>query len=265
MFRRHFAARAVLCVSRGVVAILGLVCGRTSPAEDSKPATPRITAIAPIEVVRGTTATLRIRGVALNGATEIRFPGAPLSIRGDITTKKNAEVPNGLEAKDVGDTMVEVNVVVPAELPSGVLALSVVTPDGTTPPREVRVVAASQIVEEKEPNGGFREAQPIEIGMTIRGLVKEDKDVDVFAFEGVARQKITAEVIAARCASLLDSVLTIYDAAGHLLATGDDAATRDAQLALELPANGKYYVSVQDAQDRGGAWHAYELIVRQTP
>lgn len=265
MFRRHFVARAVLCVSRGFVVILAFVSVGAGLAEDNKPAVPRITAIAPIEVVPGTTATLRIRGVALNGATEIRFPGAPLSIGGEIITKKNAEVPNGLEAKDVGDTMIEAKVAVPADLQCGALALSVITPDGTTPPRDVRVVPASQIVDEKEPNGGFREAQPIEIGMTIRALIKEDKDVDVFAFDGVAGQKITAEVIAARCASLLDSVLTIYDAAGHLLATSDDVATRDAQLALELPANGKYYVSVQDAQDRGGAWHAYELIVGQTP
>jgi hypothetical protein len=265
MFRRHFAARVVLCVFRGFVVILAFVSVGPSLAEDNKPGVPRITAIAPIEVVPGTTTTLRIRGVALNGAAEIRFPGAPLSIRGEIITKKNAELPNGLEAKDVGDTMVEAKVAVPADLPSGALAVSVVTSDGTTPAREVRVVAASQIVDEKEPNGGFREAQSIEIGMTIRALIKEDKDVDVFTFEGVAGQKISAEVIAVRCASLLDSVLTLYDAAGHLLATSDDAATRDAQLALELPVNGKYYVSVQDAQDRGGGWHAYELIVRQMP
>ena len=45
-------------------------------AEDQKPDTPRITAIAPLDVVRGQETTLRIRGVKLSNATEVRFPGA---------------------------------------------------------------------------------------------------------------------------------------------------------------------------------------------
>ena len=231
-------------------------------AEDKKPDAPRITAIAPLDLIPGQETTLRIRGVKLSNATEVRFPGA---FKAEIKEKKAADIPNGLEAKDVGDTQLEVKLTVPADLPAGPLALSVVTPDGTTAPRELRVLDAANCVDEKEPNGSLREAQTIEPGKTVRGTIKEDKDVDVFQFTGKSGQRIAAEIFAARGASLLDSVLTLLDARGHQLACADDTLTSDPQLTLTLPADGPFFLIVQDAHDRGGPWHSYELTVIATP
>ena len=231
-------------------------------AEEQKPDTPRITAIAPLDVIPGQETTLRIRGVKLSNATEVRFPGA---LKAEIKEKKAAEIPNGLDAKDVGDTQLEVKLTIPADLPAGPLALSVVTPDGTTAPRELRVLDAANCTDEKEPNGSLREAQPIELGKTLRGTIKEDKDVDVFQFTGKSGQHIAAEIFAARGASLLDSLLTLLDARGHQLACADDSLTHDSQLTLTLPADGRYFLIMQDAHDRGGAWHGYELTVKETP
>jgi Bacterial pre-peptidase C-terminal domain len=231
-------------------------------AEDQKPDSPRITAIAPLDLIPGQETTLRIRGLKLSNATEVRFPGV---IKAEIKEKKAAEIPNGLDAKDVGDTQLEVKLIVPGDLPAGPLALSIVTPDGTTAPRELRVLDVANCVDEKEPNGSFREAQSIELGKTLRGTIKEDKDVDVFQFDGKTGQRIAAEVFAARGASLLDSALTLLDARGHQLACADDSLTRDSQLTLTLPADGRYFLTVQDAHDRGSAWHGYELSVKETP
>ena len=231
-------------------------------AEDQKPDTPRITAIAPLDVVRGQDTTLRIRGVKLSGETEVRFSAA---LKVEIKEKKAAEIPNGLDAKDVGDTQLEVKLTVPGDLPAGPLALSVVTPEGTTAARELRVLDAANCVDEKEPNGSLREAQPIELGKTLRGTIKEDKDVDVFQFTGKSGQRVAAEVFAARGASLFDSVLTLLDAHGHQLACADDSLSRDSQLTLTLPADGPYFLIVQDAHDRGGPWHSYELTVKESP
>ena len=123
---------------------------------------------------------------------------------------------------------------------------------------------AATLVEEKEPNGGFAEAQPIELGRTIRGSVKEDKDVDVFQFSGHQKQNVLAEVSASCCGSLLDAVLTLFDARGHILATCDDTPeSHDPQLRLALPADGIYFLALNDAHDRGGAWHNYELTVKE--
>ena len=230
--------------------------------EDKTPDLPRITAIAPFDLVPGTETTLRIRGVKLSNATEVRLPGG---LKAEIKEKKAADIPNGLDAKDVGDTQIEAKFAIPADQPAGPLAISVVTPEGTTAPRELRVLEAAICVDEKEPNGGLREAQPIEIGKTLRGSIKEDKDVDVFRFDGKAGQRVVAEVFAARGASLLDSVLTLVDSRGHVLVSADDGDTRDSQITLTLPGDGPYFLTVQDAHDRGGTWHCYQLTVKQTP
>ena len=251
----------------GCIALIGalLACAPIGRAQEKKSEKPRITAITPLQVVPGATVTLRVRGLKLNGATELRFAGAAGAMTGKVKEAKAADMPTGLEAKDVGDTQVEASVSVPAELPLGPLSFTVVTPQGDTPPAELQVVNGCDLVEEKEPNGGFREAQPIERGKLVRGSIKEDKDVDVFQVEGRAKERLRAHVTAKSQASLADSVLTLYDAHGNVLASNDDAdaTNRDASLTAELPSDGKYFIGVTDAHDRGGAWHAYALRVEE--
>jgi hypothetical protein len=235
------------------------------PAQDRKVTDgPRITAIVPLSVAPGGKTTLLIRGLKLTDATALVFPGAP-ALAAEIKTKKAAELPAGAEAKDIGDTQLEAILTVPAEQPIGTVTFRIDTPGGNTPTRELRIAATADALEEKEPNDGFREAQPCELGRTIRGTLKSDKDVDVFGFSAAARTKVTAEVFAARGSSLLDSILNAIDPKGHVLATSDDANERDAQLTFEVPAGGRFMIAIQDAGDRGSAWHGYELLVKETP
>lgn len=235
----------------------------TARAQEKKADAPRVIALSPLTISPGTTVTLKVRGAKLANATEVRFPAAA-GVKATLKEKKAAEVPNGLDAKDVGDTQLEAEVVLPADLAPGALGFAVVTPEGTATGGSVQVREAAQLILEKEPDNGFRDAQPIEFGRVIAGGIKEDKDVDVFRFAGHARQKITAEVAAPQNGSLLDPALMLFDAAGQILAVNDDVATsRDAQLEIELPADGPYFLSVTDAHDRGGAWHNYELSLRE--
>lgn len=229
-------------------------------AEDKKDG-PRVTAIAPLEIVPGVNASLRIRGVKLKDASEVSFPDS--TVKAEVKERKAADIPNGLDAKDIGDTQVEVALTVPADLAPGKITFIVATPDGPAS-ASVLVRDAAGLVDEKEPDNGFAEAQSIELGRINRGSVKEDKDVDVFTFAGRAKQIVLAEVTANRCGSFLDAVLTIFDARGHILATCDDTATsRDPQLRVELPADGAYFLALNDAHDRGGPWHNYELTVKE--
>ena len=189
-------------MSRGLVALLLVPC--VLFAEDKKDG-PRVTAIAPIEIVPGVNASLKIRGVKLKDASEVRFLDS--AVTAEVKEKKAADVPNGLDAKDVGDTQIELALTVPADLPPGKIGIVITTPDGPAT-ASLLVRAADALVDEKEPNNGFAEAQPLELGRTIRGSVKEDKDVDVFQFTGRAKQRVVAEVAAACCGSLLDASAT---------------------------------------------------------
>src|SRR6185369_8145024 len=109
---------------------------------------------------------------------------------------------------EVGDTQCEAVAKLPADLPAGVLAVEVVTPGGVLA-REVRVAAADTLVEEKEPNNGFHEAQPIVLGKTLRGKIEAEKDVDVFAFTAAKDRRFKIAVLASRAGSMLDPLATV--------------------------------------------------------
>ena len=252
-------------LSRSALAGLLMLLPSFAPAEEKKDPGPVITAIAPLEVVLGTKVTLHIRGLRLDTATEVSFVDAPAKIAVALKEKKKTEVPNGLEAKDIGDTEATVELTMPSELTAGTLTFRVITADGPTATHSLRVAAAADLIDEKEPNNGFHQAQELPLEKTLRGAIGQEKDVDVFRFEGKAKQVFCAEVRAARLGSLLDAVMTLFDAQGHLLATCDDAnGSRDPQLSFTLLVDGQYYLSIQDAQDRGGSWHCYELEAKET-
>ena len=65
------------------------------------------------------------------------------------------------------------------------------------------------------------------------------------------------------CSLLALSGIVRGDERLSLLAGDDDSAGgRDPRLQLRLPADGKYFLIVQDAHDTGGEMHPYHLIVR---
>lgn len=247
---------------RSVIVLAALVAVVATTTAQDKKDVPRITAIAPMSVTAGSVANLVVRGLKLDSATEIRFPGWP-ALKAELKEKKKAALPNGLEAKDVGDTQFEASVTFPADLPLGTLAVEVVTPAGTTETREISVVEAATRVDEKEPNNGFTEAQIFELGKTVRGQVKEDRDVDVYAVNVSTGQALLIEVTASRRSSMLDPLISIFDEKRRLLRVVDDASSRDPVLTFAVPSAGKYFIVLQDAGDRGGTWHNYELAATQ--
>ncbi len=123
-------------------------------------------------------------------------------------------------------------------------------------------------IREQEPNNDVKAAQPVTLPVIINGRIDTPGDRDVFRFEGKKGQKVVAEVIARRLESPLDSVLTLTDAAGTVVAYNDDHEDRaaglhthhaDSVLTATLPASGTYYVHLSDAQRQGSPAHAYRL------
>jgi hypothetical protein len=181
-----------------------------------------------------------------------------------VKEKKAAEVPNGQDAKRVGDTQVEFEITLPPDMPVGRLPFHLVTVDGVTATRELLVVDATSRADEKEPNNGFGEAQQIQAGIPIRGAIQEDKDVDVYRVNVTAGRKISCAIFAAESGALLDPVLTIFDERGNILAATDDSGdSRDSRTFFTPAITGACFVAVNDANDRGGPWHTYTLEIRE--
>jgi hypothetical protein len=123
---------------------------------------------------------------------------------------------------------------------------------------------------EIEPNDRFATAQTIELPMIVNGRIDRAGDEDVYRFEARAGSQITAEVFARRLSSPLDSVLRLFDGGGRQLAYNDDHEDKgagllthhaDSRISFTLPADGAYYLTVADAQHRGGSEYGYRVRV----
>src|SRR5262249_41963454 len=180
---------------------------------------PQVIMVIPLGASPGKTTKLTVRGMKLDGAKEVRFSDPKVTAK--ILSKGKAAVPDK-NADKVGDTQLVAEVTLPAELPGEPLPVVVVTPAGESKPHALLVETALPVLAEKEPNDGFRQAQPVPVPCAVDGLIERPRDVDVFRIEGKAGQQLVLEVLAARHGSALDSILTLYDATGREVASNDD-------------------------------------------
>lgn len=113
-------------------------------------------------------------------------------------------------------------------------------------------------------------AQHVKLPIIINGKISNPGDSDTFSFDAKAGDEIVAEVSARRLGSPLDSVLKLTDSTGQQLAFNDDTEDKadglnthhaDSYIRTALPANGTYYLYLNDAQQKGGNDFAYRLRI----
>jgi hypothetical protein len=251
-------------MSRAPLAFLLLLAA--APQDDKKaPADPkpRISMALPLAISPGAAVKVTLRGLNLDQATEVKFAepveGATVSVR----SKGKAEIPKETDPAVYGDTKVELEIKLPAEFAAEKIGLVALNPKGEAS-YELRVLPKDRLISEKEPNGGFATAQPVEANRTVQGTIGQANDVDVFKVEGKKGEAWVFEVEAQRRGSVLDALLTVHDSAGHILATADDSdSSRDPIVKVTLPKDGTYLITLIDAHNAGGATHAYLLHLRR--
>lgn len=257
--RYHMRRSSIICLMAGAfVALASALTGQDKkPAEVKEP--PRVVVANPLGAAPGVATKFTIRGLRLDSATEIYFPERRQSL--PIRSKGKASVPNQQEPTRVGDTQIEMELTLPSDRAGSPLAFVIVSPAGSSPLHHLLVEGA---LPKKEPNNGFAQAQPVQAGQVIEGVIASPQDVDVYRLEGRAGQRVTFEVLAARLGSAVDSILTLYDAAGRIVASNDDHnGSADSRLELTLPHSGPYYLSLMDAHDLGGPAHIYRLRIEE--
>jgi hypothetical protein len=231
-------------------------------ADDKKPEPrPHIVVSVPLGVPAGTPTKLTLRGIKLDTATDIRCSDAKTTVK--ILSKGKAAVSDKQDPAKFGDTQIEIELTAPADLAGDVVGLVAVTPSGDIEPYQVLIDQPGSIIVEKEPNNGFRQAQPLQLPQIVEGTINPAQDVDVYRIDGKAGQTIVLEIIAARRGSPLDSLLMLHDVDGKLIATNDDHdGSADSYLEVKLPHDGAYLVSVLDAHDMGSPVHVYRLVAK---
>jgi hypothetical protein len=227
-----------------------------------KAETPKVVVALPLAVEAGKATKLTVRGLRIDTVTEVRLhePKSSGKVLGKAT---KVSVPANTPPQLVGDSQIEIEITLPAEAAGGSVSFSLVNPAGEGPPHALVIADDTPKLAEKEPNDGFRNAQPLAFPQVVEGTVGRPQDVDVFRFEGRAGRRVAFELQAARYGSALDGILTLYDGQGRVVAVNDDPPFRgDPKLEVSLPAAGTYYLSLIDANDQGGTTHAYRLLAK---
>lgn len=123
---------------------------------------------------------------------------------------------------------------------------------------------------EHKPNDTTKTAQKVTLPVMVNGRIDKPGNRAVFQFEGHSGEEVVAEIYARRLDSPLDSILRLTDAAGNLVASNDDAEDAaaginthpaDSYLRATLPGPGVYYLTLSDAQHRGGEEYGYRLRI----
>jgi len=211
----------------------------------------------------GKTTKLTIRGVRLDTATEVRV-GDPKSSGKVVGKGRKTPISNQMNADVVGDTEIDVEITLPADVPGGVVPLSLIGPGGEGRPFLLLVNDDTPRIPEKEPNDGFKQAMSLTAPVVVEAGFKQPQDVDVFRIEGKAGDKFRFEVQAKRYGSPAEPMLTLYDVAGRVVATGETSTnTPDPIIRITLPKDGVYYVSVIEGFDQGGPMFVYRLVFRR--
>ena len=244
---------------RSLLFCLGLVffCLSTLQSED-KPEAPRIALAAPLAVPRNGATKVMVRGWKLNRDIEARTTISNVGLR--VIKHETANVPNGQDAKLIGDSQLELEVTIPSEISLETLPMTFVAGGAESLPYSLLVGGRYSVIAEIEPNDSFRQSQSIAVPQIVDGQIHADRNVDIYSFELTEERRLTVEVIARRQGSGLDSLLTIFDSKKEIIATNDDAESTDSKIEVALAA-GKYFLVVQDAQDHGGSASPYRLVI----
>ncbi len=217
---------------------------------------PSVRGVTPLGVGAGQAATLEIRGADLDGATALRFDDLDAIIEGFEPSKD----------------LIKVKLRLPGGVPPGPRSFRVVTPRGVSNAGLLVVGRPIPTVAEAGPNHGFRTAQIVTAPATIAGGLEDGDEVDVFAVEMKRGQTLVAESVAARAGSGLDALVTISSPEGRELASDDDLFGRDGAAWLTVPATGRYFVQIADANGRhrdgaieGRTSREYLLTIGEVP
>ena len=122
-----------------------------------------------------------------------------------------------------------------ADVPPGLYDLRLVGKWGVSNPRAFAV--SDQIeVSEKEPNNDVAEAQKVEIGTVVSGVIANPTDVDYTVFAGKKGQRVLISCLGPSIDSRLGPELKVYDMSQREVASHRPLPQQDAVVDLTLPA-----------------------------
>jgi hypothetical protein len=161
---------------------------------------------------------------------------------------------------------VAVYVTTPKDLKDSEFTLTVGGPAGESNPLKVFVDNLAQAAE-TEPNDAPSDATQLPaLPAAAWGVIGKPGDGDHFAFDAKAGQPLVIDVSAMSLGSKSDTVLTLLDPAGRVIASNNDyQGGADPLIAFTPPVDGRYVVKVNDLQLGASPDHFYRVSVGNFP
>ena len=242
--------------------------GTAQPPPPGLPS-PRIAHCFPAGAKVGTTVEVTVTGFDTDEPTGLLFshPG----IKGEYLPPKEAEPdPKKKDApppkaKRQPNTPEKFKVTVDAAVPPGTYDVRLVGKWGVSNPRAF-VVGDLPEVNEKEPNNDVPEAQRVEVGTTINGVLQNPADVDYSVFAGKKGQKVVISCAASSIDSRARPMIEVYGPGGRKLAMNRNYKDTDAVVDLAIPEDGDYYIRLFEFTYQAGTpEHFYRLTLSTAP
>ncbi len=256
-----------------LAALAGIVAGTGVQAQPA----PKLGAVTPEWIQRGTTIELTLNGENLSGVTEILFDGDP-GLSASNAAPPAIAAPAGLRVESTGGGIRRVESAAAVQDDKRLVLKVTAAADVSLSPRELRVKSPAGIsnplnlnvgqwreIARRDANVTLADAQPVELPGVISGAVSAAAQTNFFRFTARKGEDYVFEIEAARRGSPLDSSLWILDRDGRELARSEDALGLDSRLFLTVPADGEYVIALRDFRFRGGGDYRYRLTAGPIP
>lgn len=210
------------------------------------PPSPRLDAVSPRTVVRGSKVKFTLSGQNIRDADRIFVSPANLP----------ATLLPG-EEKNANQAFCEIEI--PADMPPGMVSLRLHTPLGSTAGKSFYVGPFAE-VGEKEDNGAPEKATPATFPATLVGTISAKGDQDLWSFEGQAGQEPVFVLVGPSLGSSLNARLTLLAEGGQTLVSVIRQPWKtEVVLSHRLAAAGKFFLRVEDRDFTGGGNHFYYI------
>ena len=220
------------------------------------PAT-RLSAIFPPGSSVGKVVDLSLDGVDLDDVRRLLFshPGI---------VAKQKMVPPGQFEKGQQPVLNRFLVSVGKSVPPGTYEVRAIGRYGTSNPRPFTVSDKTESLE-VEPNNDRAKPTRISLPVVVNGRSNQAADVDFFKFKAAAGQRIIVSSHARRIGSQMDTVVTVYDAAGRQLGSSRDDLMLDSLVDFTAAATGEYFLKINDSSFQGGPTYGYRISIGVLP
>jgi hypothetical protein len=222
-----------------------------APADDANkprpnPPAPRLDAVSPRTVVRGSKVKFTLSGQNIRDADRLFVSHAHLPavlLPGD---EKNAN-------------QVFCEIEIPADMSPGMVSLRLHTPLGSTAAKSFYVGPFAE-VGEKEDNEKTEMATPVALPATLVGSIGAKGDRDLWSFDAQPGQELVFVLVGPNLGSSLNARLTLLDAGRRTL----QSVTRqpwkgEVVISHRFEEAGKFFLSVEDRDYTGGGNHFYYI------